>query len=473
MKRRGYFYVAFATTLNVLLYALTFGRYIWLEGRVRGGVFRNWCRRYRHRPGALARPRTEEEIVSLVKNTKGSVRFFGAGHSFNEGVVVEGQTLASLDDYAGVLWRDLTKLEVAFKGGTRVRDISRSLLERGVAIGALPSHDAQSIAGIISTDVHGTGRDWGFVSEWVSAIKLVDGRGRVHTLKPEDELFKAAIGGIGGVGVITEVTLRAVPRFNIDQRVEMSTRTYVKENFDQLFNANKHFSLYLYPFTETCQVNTWNPTLKPQSFLGPLREFLSISKDALLSAWFGGLMAVTGLLPRWSPWAYGFRRGTDLVLESYKGYNRTIYPLHEELEFTVPLEETLDVCRRFIELYERMYLEKKLPYMLVEVRFTPAGHDCTLLGAGRGRASAWINLCCNDNGRFEEFYAEAEKLMREVGARPHLGKYCQSFDKNDLLRAHGEYFEQYARLREEHDPDGKFLNAFTHRLFHGAPPPAP
>jgi L-gulono-1,4-lactone dehydrogenase len=470
MKRRGYFYVAFATTLNVILYALTFGRFLWLEGRVRGGVFRNWCRRYRHRPARFAMPRTEEEIVSLVKDAKGTIRFFGAGHSFNEGIFVEGQTLASLDNYTGLLWRDLTKLEVAFKGGTRVRDISRMLLERDVAIGGLPSHDAQSIAGIISTDVHGTGRDWGFVSQWVSAIKLVDGKGEVHVLRPEDELFKAAIGGIGGVGAIFEVVLRAVPRFNLEQRVQMSTTTYVKENFHKIFNANRHFSLYLYPFTETCQINTWNPTEQSQSFLGPLREFLSISKDALLSAWFGSLMAATGLLPSWSKWAYGFRRGTDLVLESFKGFNRTIYHLHEELEFTVPREQTLDVCREFIELYERMYLEKKLPYMLIEVRFTPAGHDGTLLGAGRERASTWINLCCNDSGRFEEFYAEAEKLMRKVGARPHLGKYCQSFDKNDLLNAHGEHFERYAQLREKHDPDGKFLNIFTHRLFHGAPP---
>lgn len=473
MKRRGYFYVAFATTLNVLLYAVTFGRFIWLEGRVRGGVFRNWCRRYRHRPAHVARPRTEEEIVALVRDARGTVRFFGAGHSFNEGILVEGQTLASLDDYTGLLWRDLTKMLVAFKGGTRVRDISRALFERDVAIGSLPSHDAQSIAGIISTDVHGTGRDWGFVSEWVEAIKLVDGNGVAHMLKPEDELFKAAIGGIGGVGVITEVVLRAVPRFNLEQRVQMSTQTYVWANFEKIFNQNRHFSLYLYPFTDTCQINTWNPTTKPQSFLGPVREFISISKDALLSAWAGGLMAITGLLPKLSTFAYGFKRGTDLVLESYKGFNRTIYPLHEELEFTVPFDQTKTMCLRFIELYQRMYLEKKLPYMLVEVRFTPAAHDLTLIGAGRERASTWINLCCNDSGRFEEFYAEAEKLMREVGARPHLGKYCQSFDKHDLMHAHGEYFERFARLREEHDPEGKFLNVFTHRLFHGAPPPAP
>ena len=57
------------------------------------------------------------------------------------------------------------------------------------------------------------------------------------------------------------------------------------------------------------------------------------------------------------------------------------------------------------------------------------------------------------------------------GARPHLGKWCQSFDKGDLLKAHGEHFERFLRLREGHDPEGKFLNVFTHRLFHGAPPP--
>jgi hypothetical protein len=101
------------------------------------------------------------------------------------------------------------------------------------------------------------------------------------------------------------------------------------------------------------------------------------------------------------------------------------------------------------------------------VRFTPAGHDLTLIGAGRERASTWINLCCNDSGRFEEFYAEAEKLMREVGARPHLGKYCQSLTSHDLLEAHGDHFIRFTNLADRHDPAGKFLNVFTRRVLRG------
>ncbi len=462
MKSRGYLYVALATTFNIIVYALTFGRYLWLEGRVSQGVFRNWGRRFRYKPKNFAQPTTEEEIISLVRNSK-ELRFFGAAHSFNDGVVAD-ETLVSLDRYSGLIWKDLENKQVCVKGGTRVRDVSKLLLGEGLAFGALPSHDAQSIAGILSTDVHGTGRDWGFVSQWVVRLKIIDGQGNVHECQPSDDLFKAAIGGVGAVGIISEVVIKAVARFNVEQKVEMSNLTFVKNNFEGLSQNNKHFSLYLFPFTERCQINTWNPTEKKQSFLGPLREFLSISKDALLSAWFGGLMASTGLLPKLSSLSYAFKRGTDLVLESYKAFNRTIYPLHQELEFTIPFENTFEVCERFIKLYEKMYVAGKLPYTLLEVRFTPAGHNGTLIGAGRQRRSTWINLVCNDSDGFEEYYAAAEELMKEVGARPHLGKFCQSFRKADLERLHENHFTRFRELVAEYDPESKFTNKLTRRI---------
>lgn len=463
MKRRGYFYVALTTTLNVILYALTFGRFVWLEGRVRGGVFSNWAKRFRYRPRNFVQPTTEQEIVDLLKSARG-IRFFGAGHSFNDGIVAD-DTLVSLDKFSGIIWKDLESRLVAFKGGTRIRDCARLLLAEGLAFGGLPSHDAQSVAGIISTDVHGTGRDWGFVSELVRRIKLIDAAGNVHELQPSDELFKAAIGGIGTVGVISEVVVEAVDRFNVEQKVALSTQTFVRANFDTLFQANEHFSLYLFPFTDKCQINTWNSTPQKKTFLGPFWEFLSISKDALLTAWFGAFMAVTGLLPKLASFAYSFKRGTDLVMESNKAFNRTIYPTHQELEFTVPFEDTFPVCDRFLHLFEEMYKIGKLPYMLIEVRFTPAGHVRTLLGAGRERRSTWLNLVLNDSHDFERYYAAAEELMKEIGARPHLGKYCLSFNKDDFMRLHGANFTRQLQLAAEHDPDRKFANEFTRRIF--------
>jgi hypothetical protein len=186
--------------------------------------------------------------------------------------------------------------------------------------------------------------------------------------------------------------------------------------------------------------------------------------DALLAAWFGNLVAYAGLLPALSSLTHSIKKGTNLVLESSEAFNRTIYHLHQELEFTVPFEETFAACRRFIRLYEDMY-DGGLPYTMFEVRFTPAGHDRTLIGAGRERRNVWIDLVCNDSAGFEKYYAAAESLLKQNGMRPHLGKYCERIDSSDLERLHGAHFAKFKQLVELHDPEGKFSNEFTRRLF--------
>ena len=90
-----------------------------------------------------------------------------------------------------------------------------------------------------------------------------------------------------------------------------------------------------------------------------------------------------------------------------------------------------------------------------------------MIGAGRERRSTWIDLVCNDSAGFEKYYAAAEAELKKNGARPHLGKYCESIDKSDLERLHQEHFVKFRKLVEQHDPEGKFANDFTRRLFGG------
>jgi FAD/FMN-containing dehydrogenase len=453
------------TTLNVVLYGATLGRFVLLEGRISGGVFSNWIGQFSYRPRKVARPRTLAGISNLVASSR-RLRVFGSGHSFNAGVVSE-ETLVSLDDYSGpLLDGNLRKGRLAVKGGTRVRGVVGLLRERGLAFEAMPSHDAQSMGGILSTDVHGTGRNWGYVNESVESLKIVDGTGAVHECGPEEDLFKAAIGGIGAVGIICEVVVRGVERFNVEQKVETMKVSDVWENLDAMLDENEHLSLYLFPFADRCRVNTWNASPREPTRFGRLWEFARTSADALLAAWGGNLFAYAGLLPRLSSLLYGVESGSNLVLESHDAFNRTLYHCHQELEFTVPFERAAETCQRFLDLYEGMY-DEGLPYMIVEVRFTPETRN-TLIGAGRGRRSVWIDLVLNDSAGFEKYYREAETLVRSLGGRQHLGKYCEALDETDLQRAHGENFERFLALVRRHDPEGKFANAFTRRLFGGA-----
>lgn len=466
MRSRSYFYCGFVTTLNIILNALTWQKYLWLEGRVTsGGFFHNWAHRFSYKPQKYSLPETEKEIIDLVKRSS-SVRLFGAGHSFNAGVESDF-ALISLDKYTGIISEDLEKMQMTVRAGTRMRDVIKLLLDRGLAFKALPSHNAQSIGGILSTDVHGTGKDWGWVSEMVTGLKVIDGNGDVHECKPEDELFQAAIGGIGAVGIIAEVSIQARDRFNIEQTCVMADLQYVEDNIEKIIEENDHMSLYIFPFTDECQINKWNRTEKVKSTLGDLREFINISLDALVSAWFGNFMAYAGVLAKWSHLAYRFKKTTDLVLESAEGYSRTIYHLHQEQEFTVPFEDGIKMCRLFLQKFEEMYKEdpKLLPYTLLEVRFTPANHKLAMIGPGRDRRSCWIDLICNDTHGFEKFYGVAEDMIREIGGRPHLGKFTEKLDKAHLANIYGEHFTRFLELRDKHDPDRRFINPFTRRLF--------
>ena len=56
-------------------------------------------------------------------------------------------------------------------------------------------------------------------------------------------------------------------------------------------------------------------------------------------------------------------------------------------------------------------------------------------------------------------------MIKEIEARPHLGKFCENFGNADMARLHGENFAKFLNLVENHDPDGKFANGFTRRLF--------
>ena len=469
--------VGLATTINVLANAVTLGYYIWLEGRVRRGSFLNWGRHYRYKPKPFKKPKTEQQIIEYV-NGSARLRVCGSGHSFNSGIVSE-QTLMSLDDYRGCVRYDPELKQMTVRGGTRIREVVRLLRAKELAFPALPSHDAQSIAGVLSTDVHGTSSctKRGFISESVVRLRLVDGRGETHECGPSDDLFKAAVGGIGAVGVITEVVVQGVDRFDVEQRVEGRRLSEVERNLDRLVEKHDHLSLYIFPFSDICQVNIWERTTEPRSRLGRQREFLNISIDVLLAAWFGGLVAYMRWLDKERLRAItAIVRGAEvlssLVLESNRAFNRTLYHLHQELEFSVPFDEALPTCRRFIDLYEKMYEKERVPFTLIEVRFTPAGHDRTLIGPGGDRRCAWIDLICNDSRGVKSYYAAAEDVINDpeeavnqIGARRHLGKWCEGLDRAEMARLYGPKFDKFLELVKHHDPQQKFANEFTRRLF--------
>jgi FAD/FMN-containing dehydrogenase len=451
------------------VYAVTGRRSLLLEGRLKRGQYRNWSGDRRHRPEWLE-PETEDEVVAAVMNA-GSVRVVGSGHSFNDGLA--GETTISLDRLSGVVDIDRDNKRATVWAGTRLRDLTPELTKAGLAIRSLASHDAQSIAGILSTDVHGTGRGPAHLSDQVVSLRLVDGRGIVHEVTPGQDLFKAAVGGIGAVGVITQVTVQCVAAFDLLQESQIESRATAEAELDRLLAENDHVSFYAYPFTDRMHLHRWNQTTERRSRLGRRREAANEAKAAVVAATVGDAMAHWGFLPKTADLAMRMQEASRLVLRSHDAFSRSQYHLHQELEIAVPRERVWADLDHLIGLYEDLYRSRRrgrLPFLLIEVRFSPGGHhDRTLLGAGVEGETAWLCLCCNQSGAVGRYFDLVERWAKESDAQLHLGKWCESFARSDIAAMHGERFERFLAIRAEADPNGRFVNRFTGRIFGPTP----
>ncbi|MFC5381669.1 FAD-binding protein [Aquipuribacter nitratireducens] len=468
----GFLRAAASTVVNTTRYVWSRRRRLTLEGRVAGSEYRNWSGDRRH-TAVLHQPSTVEELQEVVR-TATSVRVVGSGHSFNDGLATDGATV-SLDRLAGIVRIDRDTRRVTVRAGTRLRDLTPALLREGLAFATLASHDAQSIGGILSTDVHGTGRGPAHFSDCVVSLDLVDGTGARHDgLRPDDDRFRAAVGGIGAVGIITGATVQCVEAFTLQQGTRVETSEWAAANLEALDAAHEHVSFYAYPFTPLVHVHTWTRTERPRSFLGAFRESLNEAKAAVAAATLGDATAHWGLLPRTATPTMRLQKPSTLALHSHEAFSRSQYHLHQELEVAVPRERVWEDLAHLLDLYERRYAGQRLPFLLVEVRFTPAGHDASLLGAAVERDSAWLCLCANQSGAVGDYFADVEEWVRTSDARVHLGKWCEGLDAADVARMHGERFARFQEVRRRLDPDGRFTNGFVRRVLgDGARPRTP
>lgn len=126
--------------------------------------------------------------------------------------------------------------------GNTIKEIHKFVFEHGKSLKASGASNGQTIAGCISTGVHGSGLDIGSVQDYVVGINLIIGPGPNDIVYLErdsepalnktftdqinarlirnDGLFNAALVGLGGFGFIHGVTIETEDRFLLKRYVK-------------------------------------------------------------------------------------------------------------------------------------------------------------------------------------------------------------------------------------------------------------
>ena len=215
-----------------------------LAGQEPAGPRENWAGNLTYSTDRLYTPGTVDEVRQVVKSCA-RLRALGTRHSFNT-IADSTQNQISLKRLDQIALNE-TAHTVTVGAGVTYGKLAPIIDERGYALHNLASLPHISVAGAIATATHGSGVHNGNLATAVAAVELVTADGETLALSREKDgdRFLGAVVGLGGLGVVTSITLDLLPTFKVAQSVyEHLSLDHLKHHFDEIFSSGYSVSLF-------------------------------------------------------------------------------------------------------------------------------------------------------------------------------------------------------------------------------------
>lgn len=405
-----------------------------------------------------------------------TVRAVGAGHSFMPAAATDGVQLNL--DRMNALHRverdpDTGNALVTVGAGMRIRELNRVLAARGLAMQNLGDIDTQSIAGAISTGTHGTGARYGGLATRVRGLTVVgpDGEATHASSTEHHDLFQASRLGLGATGVLSTVTIDAVPAFDLSAVEEPWPLDRVLEEVHDVVASTDHFEFYWFPTTRRA-LTLRNTRVEPGGAAGPglgrrmrqvgdaARSFLD--EEVLSNLLFGAVNQLATVFPGATPTLNSIS-ARGLRPRRYTAPSHVVFRTNRrvrfrEMEYAVPSAAVVDVLNE-LDAWQRSTGEN-VPFP-VEVRFAPA--DDVWLSTAHGRDTAYVAVHQYWRLPYARYFEAAERIFTAFGGRPHWGK-LHTRDAAYLERQYRR-LPDFRRARAAADPGGLFTNPYTRQIF--------
>lgn len=203
----------------------------------------NWAGNYRYSAKELHTPEKVEDVQEIVARSK-QMKVLGTRHSFNS-IADCTEGLLSLQNLNRVVALDTVRNKVTVEAGIRYGELCEYLYNHGYAIHNLASLPHITVAGACATASHGSGDRNGNLATIVDSLEMVQANGDLAVFSREQRNIQGAVVGLGGLGVVTSMTLDVIPTFQISQHVyDNLPFEQLEEHFDDIFSHAYSVSLF-------------------------------------------------------------------------------------------------------------------------------------------------------------------------------------------------------------------------------------
>ena len=415
----------------------------------------NWARSFNYSAAKFHVPISLDQVRDIVKQSK-QVKILGSRHSFSKIADTQGD-LISLENFNRLVSLDEKQMTVTVEGGIRYGPLCEYLHSKGYALHNLASLPHISVAGAISTATHGSGERNGNLATAVTKLEFITAAGETITLAREKnpEEFCGVVVGLGGVGVITKITLRIQPTFEVQQYVYVNTSlAALNDSFDWVMGQGYSVSIFTnWKDDALNQVWVKRRYVKDENFV-PVD---SIAGAKLARVNMHPIVTLpadpcTPQLGLRGPW-----------FERLPHFKMNFTPSSgEELqsEYFVPREHARAAIRILEDLREKIG-----PVLQISEIRAVAADDLWMSPCYKQDCVAFHFTWKKDAEGVKRVCPVIEAALKPFKVRPHWGKVFTVSHAD--LKAIYVKMPEFQQLLNKFDPDGKFRNQYLNKQIFG------
>jgi FAD/FMN-containing dehydrogenase len=335
----------------------------------------------------------------------------------------------------GVVDIDASRLTVTAGPKTTIGDFGDPLWEHGLALANQGDIDTQGIAGAIATATHGSGLRQPNFSAALAGARIVDGMGNIVVVSDDEnpDVLPALQTSIGLLGIMTEVTLKVVPAYDLRARVDIMTYDQVMERFESDLEEYRHFGLFWMPTDASAVLYNLHDAGADDCVVKRYREVEVGTR-------------IDDLPPE------------ERIDRSYRIYPMVYDPNFHEVEYFLPIEQAREIMDRM-----RALMLEWLPLSIYPLEIRVVAADEAWMSPNYQRDNLVVSISGEPGTDYWPYLRACDDLFAEYGGRPHWGKI--HFMTAERIAGLFPRYQDFLEMRRRFDPKGTFLNPHLRALF--------
>jgi len=427
----------------------------------------------------IVKVRYQDDVVSALKNLpqKFKVTISGTRHSQGGHIVYPNAIVLDMTSFNKVVSISPKEKMIVVQSGATWVIVQEEANKFGLAVKVMQSSNIFSVGGSLSANVHGRDPRFGPLIETVRSIKIALANGEVvlasRTVNPD--LFFAAIGGYGLLGVILEAEIELTDNQSLEKVTrKVSVQEYADALMYQAHELSLHYGRCSFVPGRSFLTECYSTNLKTNDLertVSDLKPEQNIKRNSLLFS--ASRVSDLGKATRWKLQKelldkpgqvsniernpamqpavrfleYSSSEDTDILQEYFipiEKFSSFFGELSKELErYEVNL---LSITLRYLKENHESYLAYAIDDMIAVVLYINIGLNDHSIAAAREWTRKLVDISLKHKGTYYLTYQRFPSLEQFQLTYPRWEKFMDvkcKYDPDEIFSS--KFYEQYLR----------------------------